>query len=54
MHDRTIEDEVEVKKQLLEMLREEVARLLCSDDVCEEEKVARIKRAQEIFERGDQ
>ena len=38
------------KESLLRRLQEEVAQLLCSDVVSEEEKLRRIKRAREIFE----
>ena len=45
-------DEKQRKEELLEMLRAEVAKLLCADDVSEEEKLARIRRAQDIMENG--
>lgn len=48
-----MQDERQQKEELLEMLREEVARLLCADDVGEEEKLVRIKRAQAIIESGE-
>ena len=48
-----MENETADKEILLQALREVLARLLCSDDVSEEEKLARIKRAQEIFETGE-
>ncbi|MFO0415958.1 MAG: hypothetical protein ACK5Y6_01600 [Pseudomonadota bacterium] len=41
------------KEELLEILRAEVARLLCADDVSEEEKLCRIKLAQAIIEGGE-
>lgn len=41
------------KEELIEMLRAEVARLLCADDVSEEEKLSRIKLAQAIIESGE-
>lgn len=44
------DDDLRKKEELLEVLRAAVARLLCSDDVSEEEKLSRIKRAQEIVE----
>ena len=37
------------KESLLRRLQEEVAELLCSDLVSEEEKLRRIDRAREIF-----
>lgn len=46
-------DENQKKEELLEMLRAEVAKLLCADDVSEEEKLSRIKLAQAIIESGD-
>jgi hypothetical protein len=47
-----MENDTVNKERLLEALREEVATLLCADDISEEEKLARIKRAQEIIEQG--
>lgn len=38
---------------LLEALREEIAELLCSDDISEDAKLARIKQAQAIIETGE-
>jgi hypothetical protein len=48
-----MQDEKQKKEELLEMLRAEVARLLCADDVSEEEKLSRIKLAQAIIENGE-
>ena len=48
-----MQDEKQQKEELIELLRAEVARLLCSDDVSEEEKLSRIKRAHEIIENGE-
>ena len=36
-----MQDEKQKKEELLEMLRAEVARLLCADDVSEEELLVR-------------
>ncbi len=47
-----MENERADKERLLEALREEVERLLCADDISEEEKLDRIKCAQEIIEHG--
>lgn len=47
-----MQDEKQEKEELLEMLRAEVAKLLCADDVSEEEKLTRIKLAQAIIESG--
>lgn len=46
-------DEKQKKQELLEIFRAEVARLLCADDVSEEEKLSRIKCAQAIIESGE-
>jgi hypothetical protein len=46
-------DEKKQKEELIEMLCVEVARLLCADDVSEEEKLSRIKLAEAILERGE-
>jgi len=46
-------DEKQKKEELLEMLRAEVATLLCADDVSEEVKVSRIKLVQAIIESGE-
>jgi len=43
--DGSMQDEKQKKEELLEVLRAEVARLLCADDVSEEEKLSRIKLA---------
>ena len=48
-----MQDEKQKKEELLEMLRAEVARLLCADDVSEEEKLSRIQLAQAIIENGE-
>jgi hypothetical protein len=48
-----MQDAVQKKEDLLERLRAEVARLLCADDVSEEEKLSRIKLAQAIIESGE-
>ncbi len=45
-----MQDEKLKKEALLEMLRAEIAKLLCADDVSEEEKLSRIKLAQAIIE----
>lgn len=47
-----MQDEKQEREELLEMLRAEVAKLLCADDVSEEEKLTRIKLAQAIIESG--
>ena len=45
--------EEENKKQaLLQELREEIKKLLCSDNVSEDEKVTRMRKAQDIIELG--
>jgi hypothetical protein len=46
-------NDTDKKEELLEILRAEVARLLCADDVSEEEKLSRIKLAQAIIESGE-
>lgn len=46
-------DERQKKAELLEVLRAEVARLLCADDVSEEEKLSRLKLAQAIIGIGE-
>ena len=46
----SMQDEKQKKEELLEVLRAEVARLLCADDVSEEEKLSRIQLAQAIIE----
>ena len=45
-------DEQQKKEELLELLRAEIAALLCADDVSEEEKVFRMRLAQTIIEQG--
>ena len=45
-------DEIAAKQALLDDLRAEVEKLLCADDVSEEEKVARMRKAQTIMEFG--
>lgn len=47
-----MEDERAEREKLLQALQEDVATLLCADEVSEEEKLARIKLAQEIIENG--
>lgn len=47
-------NEEQTKAALLEVLREEIARLLAADDVSEEEKLARFERATAILEGGDE
>ena len=42
------------KELLLEELRKEVAKLLCSDDLSDEEKLSRLKIAQSIIEKGQE
>jgi hypothetical protein len=49
----SMQDEKQTKEELLEVLRAEVASLLCADDVSEEEKLSRIKLAQAIIESGE-
>jgi hypothetical protein len=48
-----MQDEKWRREELLELLRAEVARLLCADDVSEDEKVSRIKLVQAIIESGE-
>ena len=48
-----MQDEKQKKEELLEVLRTEVAGLLCADDVSEAEKLSRIKLAQEIIDNGE-
>lgn len=45
-------DDNTMKQELLELLRNEMANLLCADAITEEEKLARIKLAQAIIENG--
>lgn len=45
-----MQDERPKIEDFLEQLRAEVARLLCADDVSEDEKLARIRLAQAIIE----
>ncbi len=47
-----MQDDKQKKEELLELLRAELAKLLCADDVSEEEKLARITLAQAIIENG--
>ena len=47
-----MQDDEQKKEELLDILRAEVARLLCADDVSEEEKLSRIRLAQTIIETG--
>ena len=42
--------EKDEKQALLQELREEIERLLCTEDVSEEEKVIRMRKAQAIIE----
>lgn len=50
-----MQDDKLKKEALLEMLRAEIAKLLCADDVSEEDKLSRIKLAQAIIEnRGEE
>jgi len=46
-----MQDEKQKREELLEMLRAEVAKLLCADDVSDEEKLSRIRLAQEIIDK---
>ena len=48
-----MQDEKWRREELLELLRVEVARLLCADDVSEGVKVSRIKLVQAIIESGE-
>lgn len=50
MGENAVQDERAEREKLLQALQEDVARLMCSDEVSEEEKLARIKLAQEIIE----
>jgi len=43
-------DDWDEKRRLLEVLREKLSELLCSEYVSEEEKLARIQRVKAIFE----
>lgn len=43
----------DLKEKLLRMLKAELDNLLCADGVSEEEKLVRIKQAQEIIESGE-
>ena len=45
--------EEQIKAQLLEILREEIAKLLVADDVSEEEKLSRLELARQIFNGGN-
>lgn len=45
-------DDNTIKQELLELLRNEIANLLCAEEITEEEKLARIKLAQAIIENG--
>ncbi len=44
------DDNPEERKELIDILCAEVARLLCADDVSEEEKLKRINLAQAIID----
>ncbi|MFN4895361.1 MAG: hypothetical protein ACK5HO_06215 [Pseudomonadota bacterium] len=44
-------DEIKEKQALLQELREEMEKLLCSDSVSEDEKVDRMNKALAIIER---
>jgi hypothetical protein len=46
-------DDKKDKQMLLEALREYLVELLCSEQIGEEEKLARIHRAAAIFERKE-
>jgi hypothetical protein len=46
------EKQKQKKYELIEVLRTEVAMLLCADDVSEEAKLARVKLAHHIIENG--
>lgn len=48
-----MEEESKEKERLLQILRDEVNRLLLSGDISEQEKLSRIKLAQEIMENGE-
>ena len=41
------------REEILDVLRAELARLLCADDVSEEEKLIRIERAERILQGGE-
>ena len=45
-----MQDQQRGKEDLLEELRAEITKLLLADEVSEEEKLSRIKLAQEIFD----
>jgi hypothetical protein len=47
------DEEQKEEEGLLEILRAEVARLLCTDDVGEEERLSRLGLTHEIIENGD-
>ena len=49
-----MQNEEHTKEALLEVLREEIAKLLLADDVSEEEKLSRFDRAIEILEGGEE
>jgi len=49
-----MQHEEKTKAALLELLREEIAKLLMADDVSEEQKLARFERATAILEGGDE
>jgi hypothetical protein len=49
-----MQNEEHTKEALLEVLREEIAKLLVADDVSEEEKLSRFNRAIEILEGGEE
>lgn len=48
-----MEEEELTKWDLIELLRIELAKLLFTSEVSEEEKLNRLQRAQEIFQKGD-
>ena len=47
-----MQDEKQNRDELIEVLRTEIAALLCADDVSEEAKLARLKLAHHIIENG--
>lgn len=49
----SMQNEEQTKAALLEVLREEISKLLVADDVSEEEKLARFERATAILNGGD-
>jgi hypothetical protein len=45
-----MQNEEQTKAALLEILREEIAKLLVADDVSEEEKLSRLELARQIMD----